>query len=144
VQPLSAQQRELVEPPILEIAGTGQRMSAIEYRAVEQRREDVARRMSRLHEEYDFLITPQVATPAFAANHEVPPGSGMQRWWEWSPFTYPFNLTQQPCATMPCGFTAAGLPVAMQIVGAKFKDAAVLRAARAYEMAWPIVLPRNV
>jgi aspartyl-tRNA(Asn)/glutamyl-tRNA(Gln) amidotransferase subunit A len=72
----------------------------------------------------------------------VPPGSAMKRWWEWSPFTYPFNLTQQPAATMPCGFTKSGLPVAMQIVGARFKDEAVLRTARAYEAIHPIVLPK--
>jgi aspartyl-tRNA(Asn)/glutamyl-tRNA(Gln) amidotransferase subunit A len=72
-----------------------------------------------------------VATAAFAANQEVPSGSAMKRWWEWSPFTFPFNLTQQPAATMPCGFTKDGLPVAMQIVGARCNDEVVLRAARA-------------
>ena len=65
----------------------------------------------------------------------------MQRWWEWSPFTYPFNLTQQPAAAVPCGFTTSGLPVSMQIVGAKFSDALVLRAAHAYEIAHPFALP---
>ena len=79
---------------------------------------------------------------AFAAGHEVPPDSDMKRWWQWSPFTYPFNLTQQPAATVPCGLAANGLPVAMQIVGAKFADALVLRAARAYEIAHPFVLPK--
>ena len=78
--------------------------------------------MNLLHQQYDLLVTPQLATTAFAVNHEVPPGTGMKRWWEWSPFTYPFNLTQQPAATVPCGFAPNGLPVAMQIVGAKFAD----------------------
>jgi aspartyl-tRNA(Asn)/glutamyl-tRNA(Gln) amidotransferase subunit A len=65
----------------------------------------------------------------------------MTRWWEWSPFTYPFNLTQQPAASVPCGRTAGGLPVAMQIVSARWRDADVLRAARAYERAWPSPAP---
>jgi aspartyl-tRNA(Asn)/glutamyl-tRNA(Gln) amidotransferase subunit A len=65
----------------------------------------------------------------------------MQHWWEWSPFTYPFNLSQQPAAAMPCGFTTTGLPVSMQIVAAKFADALALRAARAFEQLQPIVLP---
>ena len=56
-------------------------------------------------------------------------------------FTYPFNLTQQPAAAVPCGFTASGLPLAMQIVGAKFNDALVLRAARAYEAEHPFTCP---
>ena len=66
----------------------------------------------------------------------------MKRWWQWSPFTYAFNLTQQPAATVPCGFARNGLPVAMQLVGAKFADALVLRAARAYENAHPFVMPK--
>jgi len=143
VQPLSAAQRALLDPPILEIAEAGVRLSALEYRELEKRRETFARRMNVLHQEYDLLITPQLATAAFAANHEVPPQSGMKRWWEWSPYTYPFNLTQQPAAAMPCGFTADGLPVAIQLVGARFHDAAVLRAARAYEQTHPIVLPKS-
>ena len=67
----------------------------------------------------------------------------MQGWWEWSPFTYPFNLTQQPAATVPCGFASNGLPVAMQLVGAKFCDALLLRAARAYETLHPFVMPES-
>ena len=65
----------------------------------------------------------------------------MTRWWEWSPFTYPFNLTQQPAASLPCGFAENGLPVAVQVVGAKFADATVLRACGAYEAANPFVMP---
>ena len=97
--------------------------------------------MNALHATCDLLVTPQLATTAFAAGHEVPPGSELKRWWQWSPFTYPFNLTQQPAATVPCGMAANGLPVALQIVGAKYADALVLRAARAYESAHPFLLP---
>ena len=86
-------------------------------------------------------MTPQLATAAFIAGYEVPPAGQMKHWWEWSPFTYPFNLTQQPAAAVPCGFTKSGLPVSMQIVGAKFSDPIVLRAAYAYEVAHPFVLP---
>lgn len=98
--------------------------------------------MCALHQTYDLLLTPQLAVTAFEIGHEVPPGTARTRWWEWSPFTYPFNLSQQPAATLPCGFTARGLPVAMQIVGNKFADAKVLRASRAFEQAHPFVLPK--
>jgi aspartyl-tRNA(Asn)/glutamyl-tRNA(Gln) amidotransferase subunit A len=141
VAPMSAEQRALVDPPLLDLAAPGFRLSALDYRRLEQAREDFGRRMTMLHTTYDLLVTPQLATTAFAAGHEVPPQSGMRHWWEWAPFTYPFNLTQQPAAAVPCGFTSGGLPVAMQIVGAKFADARVLRAARAYEAAHPFVLP---
>ena len=141
VSPMTTAQRKLVDPPLLELAAPGFQLSALEYRQLERQREGFARRMCELHRSYDLLLTPQLAVPAFEAGHEVPPGSDRKRWWEWSPFTYPFNLSQQPAASIPCGFTRSGLPVAMQVVGDKFADARVLQAARAYEAAYPFVMP---
>ena len=141
VSPMTTAQRKLVDPPLLELAAPGFQLSALEYRQLERQREGFARRMCELHRSYDLLLTPQLAVPAFEAGHEVPPGSERKRWWEWSPFTYPFNLSQQPAASIPCGFTRSGLPVAMQVVGDKFADARVLQAARAYEAAYPFVMP---
>jgi aspartyl-tRNA(Asn)/glutamyl-tRNA(Gln) amidotransferase subunit A len=141
IEPMSAAQRALVDPPMLELAQLGFALSALQYRALERQRESLARRMNLLHQNYDLLVTPQLATTAFAVKHEVPPGSGLTRWWQWSPFTYPFNLTQQPAATVPCGFAENGLPVAMQFVAARFQDAKVLRAARAFEGIHPFRMP---
>jgi aspartyl-tRNA(Asn)/glutamyl-tRNA(Gln) amidotransferase subunit A len=141
VQPMTSEQRTLVEPPLLELAEPGFALSALDYRQLEKRREVLGRKMNLLHQQYDLLVTPQLATTAFPVNHEVPPGTGRTRWWEWSPFTYPFNLTQQPAASVPCGFASNGLPVAMQMVGAKFAERNVLRAARAYEQLHPFQLP---
>jgi aspartyl-tRNA(Asn)/glutamyl-tRNA(Gln) amidotransferase subunit A len=141
LEPMSPAQRDLLDPPIRALAAPGFEMSALEYRAVERAREILARRMTALHLTYDLLITPQLATTAFEVNHEVPPNSDLKRWWEWSPFTYPFNLTQQPAATVPCGFASNGLPVAMQLVGPRFSERTVLRAARAYERAHPFRRP---
>jgi len=59
----------------------------------------------------------------------------------WTPFSYPFNLTQQPACTIPCGLTRDGLPIGLQFVGPMFGDALVLRAARAYESVRPIPRP---
>ena len=59
----------------------------------------------------------------------------------WTPFSYPFNLTQQPACSIPCGLTSDGLPIGLQIAGPMFGDALVLRAARAYESACPIPRP---
>ena len=106
---LTTEQRALVDPPLLDLAEPGFRLSALEYRRLEQARENFGRRMVMLHARYDLLVTRQLATTAFAAGHEVPPESQMKRWWEWSPFTYPFNLTQQPAAAVPCGFTQSGM-----------------------------------
>lgn len=142
--PLSAAQRALCDPPMVTFAQPGFALSALEYRQLERARDAFGQRMNGLHAKYDLIITPQLAVTAFAANHEVPPGGWCKHWWEWSPFTYPFNLTQQPAASVPCGFAANGLPVALQIVGAKFADAMVLRAARAYEKQQPFVMPKRL
>jgi len=76
--------------------------------------------------------------PAFAAGEPLPPkGDWGDSWTNWSPFSYPFNLTQNPAASIPCGMTSAGLPIGLQIVGALGADALVLRASRAFEAARP-------
>jgi aspartyl-tRNA(Asn)/glutamyl-tRNA(Gln) amidotransferase subunit A len=57
--------------------------------------------------------------------------------YDWIPYTYPFNLTGNPAASVPCGFTKDGLPVGLQIVGRRFDDVSVLRAAAGYETIAP-------
>ena len=74
-----------------------------------------------------------------AAESRIDPPPG--RAYAWIPFTFPFNLTQQPAASIPCGLTAAGLPVGLHLVGPKYADARVLRAARAFETVRPIKTP---
>ena len=93
--------------------------------------------MGLFHERYDLLVTPTLPIPAFEAGREVPAGWPHRRWTSWTPFTYPFNLTQQPALTVPCGVTASGLLVGLQIVGPRHADAAVLAAAAAFERASP-------
>jgi len=62
-------------------------------------------------------------------------------WTGWSPYTYPFNLTQQPAASVPSGLASNGLPMGVQVVGAPRADALVLRAARVLEQALPMPRP---
>ncbi len=131
----------LMDEPILALAEHGKSIGAVEYRESEYKREELGRLMGLFHTKYDLLLTPQLPLTAFEAGNEVPPGRGMTRWWEWSPFTYPFNLTQQPAATVPCGFGSDGLPVALQIVGAKHADTLVLQASHAYEKTKPFLMP---
>lgn len=70
--------------------------------------------------------------PAFDAGGNVPPDSDMTEWMQWTPFSYPLNLSEQPAASVPCGFTGSGLPVGFQLAAGKFDDAKVLRAAQVY------------
>ena len=86
---------------------------------------------------YDLLLTPTLACPAFKVgldNATEIAGKPVPEW-AWTPFTYPFNLTGQPALTLPCGFTNAGLPIGLQIVGRPFQDEVVLQVAYAYERA---------
>jgi aspartyl-tRNA(Asn)/glutamyl-tRNA(Gln) amidotransferase subunit A len=90
-------------------------------------------------EKYDLLLTPTIACPPFKVGLDNPTeiaGRSVVPY-AWIPFTYPFNLTGQPAASVPCGFTGDGLPVGLQIVGRRFADVAVLRAAAAFERLRP-------
>lgn len=130
-QHLPPDRRELLDPGLREICARGARYSALDYLAAVDVRMELGRRMGRFHQTYDLLVTPTLPITAFEAGAEVPKGSGHRRWTGWTPFTYPFNLTQQPAATVPCGVDREGLPVGVQIVGARHADALVLRAAHA-------------
>jgi aspartyl-tRNA(Asn)/glutamyl-tRNA(Gln) amidotransferase subunit A len=93
-----------------------------------------ARTLREFHRDYDLLILPTVAAPAFDASLPVPPAfAGLSNPRTWSPFTSLFNLTRQPALSVPAGRTAAGLPIGMQLVGAQFNDGMVLAAGRAWE-----------
>jgi aspartyl-tRNA(Asn)/glutamyl-tRNA(Gln) amidotransferase subunit A len=94
--------------------------------------------MRRVFNEYDLLVTPTLSVDAFEIGIVGPRAVAGQpvSHLAWT-LCYPFNLTGQPAATVPCGFTRAGLPVGLQIIGPRFADALVLRAAAAFEMARP-------
>ncbi|MBE8469559.1 amidase [Streptomyces justiciae] len=132
-QHLGPHQRELLDPGLREICGLGARYSALDYLAAVDVRMDLGRRMGRFHESYDLLVTPTLPVTAFEAGAEVPKGSGYRRWTGWTPFTYPFNMTQQPAASVPVGVDADGLPVGLQLVAARHRDDLVLRAAHALD-----------
>jgi len=134
---ITAQKRRQADPGLLAIVEEGERLSAADFVIAERERASLGILMARFHERFDILVTPQLPITAFTAGQEVPDGWWSDRWFTWSPFTYPFNLTRQPAASVPCGFTGAGLPVNLQIVGPLGADALVLRAARAFERARP-------
>ncbi|MFD7711287.1 amidase [Streptomyces sp. NPDC059785] len=130
-QRLGPRQRELLDPGLKEICALGAGYGALDYLAAVDVRMALGRRMGRFHESYDVLVTPTLPLTAFEAGVEAPAGSGHRRWTGWTPFTYPFNLTQQPAATVPVGTAPDGLPVGLQIVAARHRDDLVLRTAHA-------------
>ncbi|MGW0496983.1 amidase [Streptomyces sp. NPDC003007] len=130
-QHLGPHQRASLDPGLREICARGVRYSALDYLAAVDVRMDLGRRMGRFHDTYDLLVTPTMPLTAFEAGVEVPRGSGHRRWTSWTPFTYPFNMTQQPAASVPVGADGDGLPIGLQLVAARHRDDLVLRAAHA-------------
>jgi aspartyl-tRNA(Asn)/glutamyl-tRNA(Gln) amidotransferase subunit A len=123
------------------IASLGEAVDHMEYVRCVNVRGDLGLHMARFHREFDVLLTPTLPIPAFEAGQLAPQGTDQTNWTHWTPFSFPFNLTQQPAASIPCGFTSAGLPIGLQIIAAKYQDDLVLRIARAFEELCPIKLP---
>jgi aspartyl-tRNA(Asn)/glutamyl-tRNA(Gln) amidotransferase subunit A len=144
VRGVPARKRAMIDKGLLAVARLGERVTTLEHYDAAMERAALGALMGAFHERYDLLVTPAMPIAAFDAGRETPAdrkGARAKRWTDWTPFTYPFNLTQQPAASIPCGRTRAGLPVGLQIVGPRFADALVLRAARAFEREHPIALP---
>jgi aspartyl-tRNA(Asn)/glutamyl-tRNA(Gln) amidotransferase subunit A len=109
--------------------------SAQDYLDATAVRMDLGVHMGAFHQQYDLLVTPTMPITAFDRTRQAPEGWGSDLWTSWTPYTYAFNMTQQPAASVPCGVADDGLPVGLQFVAARTQDRLVLRAARAYEKA---------
>ena len=138
---LNAEQQSLADPDFKAEAELGSRLSALDIQHLNQRRGVLGSQMRQFMQRFDLLVTPAVSIPAFdalpAGHSPLSPESMLG----WTPFSYPFNLTQQPASTIPCGLTRDGLPMGLQFVGPMFGDALVLRASKAYENTRPIARP---
>jgi Asp-tRNA(Asn)/Glu-tRNA(Gln) amidotransferase A subunit family amidase len=129
--------RELLDPAVADVLdGALEGMVADYYEKVFARyalREEVRR----FFEHYDVLVTPTLPVPAFEAGVNVPPELPDRNVVSWVYYTYPFNLTGNPAASIPCGFTADGLPVGLQAVARTNREIDVLRLGAAFESARP-------
>jgi Asp-tRNA(Asn)/Glu-tRNA(Gln) amidotransferase A subunit family amidase len=129
-----------IEPSLMRMIVEAGQMSALEYGRALLARTPFYHAVRTFFEDYDLLLTPTMPLPAWPVEpdstalidgHEAP--TLLER----LTFTSPFNLTGQPAATVPCGWTDAGLPVGLQIIGRWHADATVLRAAAAFEALQP-------
>jgi aspartyl-tRNA(Asn)/glutamyl-tRNA(Gln) amidotransferase subunit A len=118
----------------------GASLSLADYLAGAAGRSRLGLALSTAFERFDLLLTPAMPIPAFAVGQETPT-PGEWDWTDWSPFSYPFNLSQQPAMSVPCGFTSGGLPIGLQIVGPRLAEGLMLRAAAAFETVMPVKLP---
>jgi aspartyl-tRNA(Asn)/glutamyl-tRNA(Gln) amidotransferase subunit A len=129
--------RDRMDPGLVGIVEEGRRISAVEFGKATLARATFTETVRKFFTRYDLLLTPTLAVPPFAAGLGQPPSHAKGSHLAWVAFTYPFNLTGQPAATVPCGFTRDGLPIGLQIVGRRLEDATVLRASAAFEAAAP-------
>ncbi len=134
-----AEWRDRMDPGLVQIVEEGRRISAVQFAKAAFARATFTEAVRKFFSQYDLLLTPTLAVPPFAAGLEQPPNRPTGSRLHWVAFTYPFNLTGQPAATLPCGFTQDGLPIGLQIVGRRLADATLLRAAAAYGAAAPWV-----
>ena len=143
---MTPEQVALTDPALRWQADEGRKVSVMEVQKLTARRSELGSLMRQFHQRYDLLLTPGVSITAFEAGAPDQWDLSLDKFLGWTPFSYPFNLTQQPAAVVPCGLTRSGLPIALQIVGPMHGDALVLRAARAYESTreWQLpVAPTN-
>lgn len=105
------------------------------------------KQMLNFFDKYDLLLTPTLATTAFPGRNVdlikenphvtvypgVIGGKKVDPHWSFKALTFPFNMTGQPAATVPCGFSSDGLPIGLQIIGRHKEDATVLQASAVFE-----------
>ena len=124
-----------IDPGLVETAKIGMTYSSEDIIKAQIQREAVYERICQHFKNYDLLITPTLACPAFelGLSHateidgkKVGPGA-------WTPHTFPFNMSGHPAASIPCGWTSDGLPIGMQIIGKRFDDLTVLQVSNAFE-----------
>jgi aspartyl-tRNA(Asn)/glutamyl-tRNA(Gln) amidotransferase subunit A len=131
------EQREMAERGYIAFGAQGYALTAVQYADALQERHQLNRRINGFFADFDLLLTPAAPTTAWPAKGPTPQSIGGKAA---SPaaavaFTYPFNITGHPAASVPAGLAANGLPVGLQVVGPRFRDSLVLQAAAAFEKA---------
>ena len=120
----------------LEYAAT---LTAADFSRALLRVDQLRRQMELFFDNYDLLLTPTMAVPAFPIGQRpsVIGGKEVNPFWGYLPFTFPINMTGQTASSVPCGFSSDGMPIGLHIVGPKGSEAQVLQASAAFEQAHP-------
>jgi len=136
---LDTEWEEKMDPGLVACIRSGTGVTTREYVQMRREKYEYVNQIHQFMEDYDLLLTPSVSVAAFPAD-QLQPDHWQQHVWDWiswAEFSYPFNFSGSPAASIPCGFTSDGLPVGLQIVGRRFDDLGVLQAAAAFEVAQP-------
>ncbi len=126
-----------LDPAVVDVLSGALDQTLEEYYGQVFRRYDFREKMRNFFDNYDLLLTPTLPVPAFDVNLNVPPELPDRNIVSWVFYTYPFNLTGQPAASIPAGWTDEGLPVGLQMVSKIIHETDIFRAAAAFEAARP-------
>jgi amidase len=141
-----ARHRHMVKDTILWELVRGERLTPQEIAHAEVKRSELYQRMRQFMDHYDFFVLPATQLPPFDVNEPYPTmieGVAMETYIDWMKSCYYISIVGNPAISVPCGFTAEGLPVGLQIVGRHRDDWGVLQMAHAFERAngssyrWP-------
>lgn len=135
VKPIIEEFEGVLEKGLVELAQNGFRLTPEDIYLAEIQREIIYENACKHFKEFDILITPTMACPAFELGVSFPSkieGKEVSLG-AWSPYTHPFNLTGHPAASIPCGWSSEGLPIGMQIIGKRFDEVTVLQVSKAFE-----------
>lgn len=140
-QTLTPAQQALTDPDFAAEAALGAKLDANALHQLNQRRGLLGSHLRQFMQRFDLILTPSTAIPAFKAQPAGHSPMTSEAMLGWTPFSYPFNLSQQPAISLPCGLTTEGLPMGVQLVGPMFGDALVLQAAQALQACYPLQRP---
>jgi len=130
---------EDLSPDLIATIKLGLNNSAMNFGKAREKRKQLYETLSRFFMEYDILITPTIPCPAFKpgwldTGTTFPTiGKKSLSIMTWMTYTYPFNMTGLPAASIPSGWTNSGLPIGMQIVGKRYDEKTVLQVSKAFE-----------
>lgn len=131
------EQRELLDPAVADMLKNALAQSSESYYTKVFRRYELREKMRLFFERFDLLLTPTLPCAAFDVGLNTPPQLPDRNIVDWVYYTYPFNLTGQPAASIPAGWTRAGLPVGLQLVARSHQETDIFRAAAALEASQP-------
>ncbi len=137
LRPVLEETRELLDPAVALMLDKGLAQDIGDYYDSVFQRYELRTKTAEFFAKYDLLLTPTLPVPAFETGLNVPPGYSEENVFSWLLYTYPFNLTGLPAASIPAGFTDDGLPVGLQIVGRHLMETDIFSAAAAFEEARP-------
>jgi aspartyl-tRNA(Asn)/glutamyl-tRNA(Gln) amidotransferase subunit A len=135
----------VMDPGLVACIREGEGTTVVDYLRMRERKYRYVNQIHSFMENWDLLLTPAVSVAAFPADQLQPDHWPAHAWdWlRWAEFSYPFNMSGSPAASVPCGMTAGGLPVGLQIVGKRFDDLGVLQASAAFEAMRPWAFARD-